>query len=243
MSTPELNKIIDYNDVDYTGVMRLSRIFEIFGNIATIGAIELGLWSLDMMENYGWIVSKQTLHLNTPINIDDDIKFTTKIGKPSMVIYPRYYFIEKEGEIIGECSSLWTMIDLKKRRIMAPKRMGIMMKNVEDEDYGNLDRPETIEDDENMTYVGSRQVLYSDVDTNKHMNNTRYIDWVLDLLDFDVFLENFIDEISINYVKEIPPLKEVDLYMIDKDHYKVIKGAVEGETSFLIKLHFKKKVS
>ena len=32
----------------------------------------------------------------------------------------------------------------------------------------------------------TREVLYSDVDLNKHMNNARYLEWVMDLLPEDI---------------------------------------------------------
>ena len=36
-----------------------------------------------------------------------------------------------------------------------------------------------------MTEFSSRQVRYTDIDRNGHMNNTRYMEWFWDLLDSD----------------------------------------------------------
>ncbi|WRK53301.1 thioesterase [Coprobacillaceae bacterium CR2/5/TPMF4] len=42
-----------------------------------------------------------------------------------------------------------------------------------------------------------RQVLYSDVDVNQHMNNSRYIEWALDAIAMEVFDNKYFSEVSV----------------------------------------------
>ena len=88
----------------------------------------------------------------------------------------------------------------------------------------------------------TRTVLYSDVDLNQHMNNARYIDWALDLIDLDIHRNHFINEVTIHYKKEILPLAEVDLFMGQINDYYVVEGRnKEGDIHFLIEIHFTKE--
>jgi acyl-ACP thioesterase len=81
-------------------------------------------------------------------------------------------------------------------------------------------------------------VLYSDIDTNGHMNNCRYIEWALDLIDLDVFKNKSIQYLAINYLKEIQPLKMVKLYLYKEHTLYIIKGSADDEDKFLMEVIF-----
>lgn len=233
------NKKIEICEVDYMGEYQLYHLFNRFSEIATINAIKIGLWNQEMMGKYGWVVAKQTLHLEEPILYNDEIIISTLPGKASFVSFPRYYFINKKGYQIGYCSSLWTLIDLQRRRIVAPKRVGIQVPNVHHNLY--LEEPQNINVNIPLFYIETRQVRYSDVDTNQHMNNTRYIQWALDIIDYHMHQDDFISDISIQYKKEIAPLTQVELYMgHDQLHY-IIEGKQEDEVFFVIEVLFSKR--
>ncbi len=96
-----------------------------------------------------------------------------------------------------------------------------------------------IQKDLEMKYILERRVLYSDVDINQHMNNTRYIQWALDLIDFDKHHQCFISDINIQYRKEIRPLEIVKLFMGEDGHRYVIEGRNENDdVYFTIEIYF-----
>ncbi len=227
-------RVILSDDVDFLGNMKLNRIFQIFSVLATTHAQKIGMWSEEIAMNYAWIVSKQRLEMTSPIRLGDEVEFVTVVQNGSQAIFPRYYYIKRQGEIIASCSSIWTMLDIHKRRIVAPKRIGIDIPKVE-HDY-MLEQPPTIEE-ENLDFVTQRQVLYSDIDMNYHMNNTRYIEWCLDLLPIDFFQNQFIKDIAVMYMKEIRPNECVSLYMKKDSEYYVVEGRDETDTKcFVVKI-------
>lgn len=230
------NKTVEICDCDYQGHYRLNHLFNRFAQIATTDAQKRGLWNDDMHGRYGWVVSKQTLKLYSPIYVNDHIQLSTFIDNGTHVSFPRYYLIEKDGKVIGQCSSLWTLIDIEKRRIVAPKRIGIEVDEVHyDHD---MELPQTIKNNLKMHFVCQRQVLYSDVDINQHMNNTRYIEWAFDILDYHLHEKSYIKEISINYRKEIPPLTCVDLYLASNKNRYIIEGRHEDIVYFTMEIIF-----
>ena len=230
---------IDVSQVDFMGRYQLCYLFQDFADIATFNAEKLGMWSQDMMDQYGWIIAKQTLKLDQPIMLNDEIEIRTTIDNGSFVAFPRYYFLYKDNKEIGRCSSTWTVIDIQKRRIVSPKRIGIQVPKVFHDIH--LDTPKTICIDIPMTYICDRQVLYSDVDTNQHMNNTRYIQWAFDILDYNIHKDYFVHEISINYKKEIRPLQYVSLYLGHQDSRYIIEGRNNDDVYFVIELYMKEK--
>lgn len=234
-----VKKKLQYEDVDYIGNYKLSSLFATLTSLATENASEIGLWSEEMKEDYGWVVAKQTMVLDEPIMINDIIEISTQIDKGTFVTFPRNYYIRKDNRLVGKIAAIWTLIDLKKRSIVAPKRLGLTVPDLKCD--MPLDTPKNIHEDVDFELVSHRQVLYSDLDVNQHMNNTRYLEWACDLLDVDIYKEKYIKEVSVNYKKEIKPLALVDLYLGKDNDRFVVKGTVEGETSFIIELFFENR--
>lgn len=232
-------KMIELCEVDYMGQYQLCNLFNRFSEIATINALKIQLWDKDMMHDYGWVVAKQTLHLDKPIYLNDEIELMTIAGKNTMVSFPRYYFISKEGKQIGYCSSIWTLIDMKKRRIVAPKRIGMTVPIINHN--LTLEEPKNIDINIPMTYIQTRQVCYSDVDTNQHMNNTRYIQWALDIIDYHIHKDYFISDITIQYKKEIQPLENVELFLGNNGLRYIVEGKSGDKEFFLIEIDFMKR--
>lgn len=236
-----ITKQIEICEVDYMGQYHLSELFNQFSTIATINAKKIGLWNEDMMSQYGWVVAKQSLHLDEPIYFKDIIELSTIVDNGSFVSFPRYYFIHKGDQRIGYCSSIWTLIDIHKRRIVSPKRIGLNVPSVNHNEH--LEEPQNIDIDIPMNYITSRKVLYSDVDTNQHMNNTKYIQWGMDLIDYDIHKDYFVSDLTIQYKKEIRPMEDVQLFLGNQDQRFIIEGRGEDQcVYFTIEIHFQRRI-
>lgn len=231
---------VEVGEVDYMGEYQLCHLFNRFSKIATNSAKDIGLWNPEMLNQYGWVVAKQSLHLNQPICQRDIIELSTTVGKNTLVTFPRFYFLNKDQKQIGYCSSIWTLIDITSRRIVSPKKIGLQVPVIEEDNP--FDAPLNIDIDIPMQYITTRQVLYSDVDTNQHMNNTRYIQWSLDLIDFHIHKEYYLSDLSIQYRKEIRPLEQVYLYLAHQNNRYIIEGRnQEDEAYFTLEIYFEKR--
>ena len=228
----------NYQSLDYTNKWRLSTILNHFSDIATEHALKLGMWNPETIDQYGWVLSKLHLELNQQMN-SEPFDMKTTVGIPSKVIFPRYFQILVNDQIVANGSSIWTLLDLQKRRIVMPKRIGLNIPlNEGFEPYCRL--PETI-DDVDYQFIETRKVRYSDIDTNKHMNNTRYIDWACDLIGLEFFEEHYFTSLDIYFKKEIAPNQNVDLYMLQQDQFIYIKGVVDEDDCFTIKFEYTTK--
>ena len=99
---------------------------------------------------------------------------TTRVAYPrSMVAY------DAEGNECFRSISLWVLMDVDKRNMILPGKSGI---SVEGTLRGmELATPNGLVAKE-LVNCRSRSVCFTDLDRNGHMNNTRYLDWVDDLL-------------------------------------------------------------
>lgn len=228
-------RLIELCDCDYLGHMTLDYLFTRFGEIATKDAYQLGYYRDDMFLKYGWIVSKQTLKLTRPVLYGEVLEFMTNVGKASHVIFPRHYELHDNKGCIGICESTWTLFDLQKRRFIRPQSIGITVPT----NLGKYDLPETLLPLDSQIYKAHYDVKTSDIDTNGHMNNVKYIRVACDLLPFEIYKTYFISEISINYKKEIAPLSTIDFVYNENNHHYHIDGYVNQELCFSIELQLK----
>lgn len=233
----QINRTIELSDVDYTGQYRLYNLFLQFEMLATLNGELIGLWNPSMKDQYGWVVSKQSLHLEEPIMKNDMIEISTLADNGTHVVFPRNYFIHKEGKQIGYCASLWTLIDIKNRRIVSPKRIGVIPPVFTHDKH--LDAPQTIDLDIELKYIQTNKVSYSDIDINQHMNNRKYIEWALDLIDINQYKDHYISDLSVQYQKEIKPLSNVDLYLGKHQQRYIIQGKIEDTVHFTIEILFR----
>ena len=69
----------------------------------------------------------------------------------------------------------------------------------------------SIKDNEKYDEVYSSEVLYRDVDTNWHMNNIKYLKYVVDSIDIDFLNKYSVEEYSIKYKHQLLYAQEFEI--------------------------------
>ena len=230
---------IEYQNVDYYGEYKYADLLSKLSNLATKNAIEIGLWNKSFNGKYGWVLVKQTVKLIRPLLVGENLTVSTRAKGERKIQYFRTYDLKVNNEVVGGVYSIWTLIDIEKRRIVRPQKVGITIPECEEynsfvEKYEPLLELDTHK-------VTSRHVLYSDIDLNKHMNNARYLEWVMDLIPQEVLEKYFIGEMTMHYLKEIAPKSRVDLYYGQEDDCFKIEFKIEEQTHFVISGRFEEK--
>ncbi len=231
---------LGYQHFDFSGHWKLADMFKQLSDLATTHAQKLGVYRLDMAQNYGWVVSKIRLRILKPLKNEDTLSMVTWASEGSRVIFPRYYQIKDSlGNLCAEGVGLWTLLDLQKRRIAMPSRAGIIFPE-------NLPEPLEIKvatdfsDEQGYTFIENRQVRYSDVDTNQHLNNARYIEWVCDILDSERFKQHYIADLSVYFKKETAPNEVLSLEMKEDGDWFYVRGLKDGELHFAVEGQWQK---
>ena len=90
------------------------------------------------------------------------------------------------------------------------------------------------------TKVEDRLIRYSDIDLNGHLNNTKYIDYILDMHTPEFYKHNFVSHIVINYEKEILGGDVVDLYS-NSSNPEYINGSVGDKIIFEAEVEYSER--
>jgi len=119
---------------------------------------------------------------------------TTRVAFPrSMVAY------DAEGRECFRSISIWVLMDLDTRNMILPGKSGISV-------IGTLRGTELPSPNglipKGLTCFRDRTVCFTDLDRNGHMNNTRYLDWIDDLLPSSFHQGHELREMTVCYSSE-----------------------------------------
>ncbi len=230
---------ITSNDVDQNLELKLSSLFKFLQATASNHAesIKVGHWEL-FEHNLLWVVLRMELKIyRTPI-LDEVITVGTHPGEARSFIYPRFFEVyDSKGKLIIAGSSMWAMIDKNTRHVVVkPQGIKSIPGTVDKDD---LPLPvKVIGEAENIK--DTRKVKYSEIDLNGHLNNTQYVEFLLDTHEPEFYKSHRISGININYDKEIRSGQVVSMYSNDKDP-EVIRGKVDDTEHFSALITYEKR--
>ena len=130
----------------------------------------------------GFILSKIALDLHKPLYAYEDIEVETFTCDSRGFSFNRGFRILKEGEEIARAASVWALVDIKEGKLIKVNDYSV--------GFENEPIPETVSPmrikmppAESFLSVGKRRIVYSDIDYNMHMNNTRYPNMLCDFME------------------------------------------------------------
>ena len=124
--------------------------------------------------------------------------------------YPRATVAyDEKGELLFSSHALWVLMDLNTRAMVLPGKSGVgvpsHLRGLEIPAPGPV--PPKLYEENICRHVG-----FSLLDRNGHMNNTYYLDWVLDLLPGEFHREHPMKSLNICYLAEAREGQDVTLF-------------------------------
>lgn len=231
--------VVNSNDIDSTLQIRLSSLMRYMQDTATNHAdkIKIGHSELEKDRNI-WVVIRMQIEVNRLPKLDEEFIVTTHPGKSKSFLFPRYFQVyDKHNNLLLNASSTWVVLNYDTRKVVINPFKD--RKLPEEEDKHDLPLPEKVPG-EAKNLIETRRAKYSEVDMNGHINNTRYVDYILDLHDSKFHQEKMVSSILINFDKEIMEGDNIELYSNNTEP-EVIHGLVNGQNSFSAKVEYKKR--
>ena len=116
------------------------------------------------------------------------------------VAYPRATVAyDENGNVLFRTMALWVLMDTENRGMILPGKSGVEVEGILQ--GGELPTPGALPAGA-FSQCLYRTVGYAELDRNLHMNNTRYLDWVDDLLPSQFHKEHPATAITICYLAE-----------------------------------------
>ena len=166
---------------DCCGNLKLSALLYFAQDVAGEHCKLLALdWDTMAQKQMFWAVIRHRVQITRLPREGEKIRVQTWPMPTTRVAFPRSTVAYDEaGKELFRSISLWVIMDRNTRGMILPAKSGIMVPGVE---FGNeLPAPRALAP-QGLSSGETRQVRFVDLDKNGHMNNTRDLDWVADLL-------------------------------------------------------------
>lgn len=157
-------------------------------------------WDSMAKRRYFWAVIRQRMEISRLPRNGETVTVKTWPMPATRSAYPRATEgFDKDGNSLFKVITLWVIMDMDRRAMVLPGRSGV---DVPGTCLGTeLKAPAGLPAFEGNA-EGIRTVAYSDLDVNGHMNNTRYLDWICDLLPAGFHRDHSMKAVSICYMSE-----------------------------------------
>lgn len=195
---------------DRWGRLRPSALLEVIQQTATDHANALGM-GRDLLGPRGlfWAIVRQSMEICRLPCMGETLLTETWPAPPSRTAFPRHMIGKTpEGEILFRSVALWVFMDVNKHSMVLPSASDVSVPGIRRE-Y-ELPLPTGIAS-RACQHQEVRRVRYSELDCNGHLTNTRYLNWMEDLLPAAYHRDHSLRKLHICYLSEALEDQEVRL--------------------------------
>ena len=200
-------------DVDRSGHMHLAAAFNYFQEVAGNHAEFLGVGK-DTLKKTGhvWVLSRMTALIERRPEWGEVLHaHTWPRGTDRLFSIRDYELADSKNTIVARARSGWVVVDTARMRPVRPQFLTDTMpvQTNKEELSGAIQSLHAFPD---LPAADSRTSAYSDIDYNGHVNNSRYIQWMQDVLPAAELENTHTYKIDINYLSEVVPHSTVDFF-------------------------------
>ena len=151
-------------------------------------------------KNLFWAIIRQKVQITRLPRSGEKIRIETWPMPTTRTCYPRSTVAwDEAGNELFRSIGMWVLMDQTSRAMVLPGKSGVdvqgLLTGTELASPGSLSPRE-------MENLHTRRVCYTDLDRNIHMNNTKYLEWMSDLLPASFHREKKVQEFTVCYHAE-----------------------------------------
>lgn len=217
------NSYFDINDN-----LSTKAILNIFQDVASIHAEDLGVGYLSMLEkNLYWVLSRVKIDILKMPKINQTVIVETWPHEKGRIDFDRDLKITSlDGEVLVIGTSKWCVINTQTRTLQRTDNVNYYGEYCLDKNYQDKFGKIFLSEQEPTTAF-AYTVLHSDLDHNKHMNNTNYANLV-----FSAVKNKKYTHFEINFLNECILGDKIDILLSQTETGEYIIGKVGEKTAF-----------
>ena len=187
--------------------------------------------------NLSWVLNR--IHLSfcgLPL-WGDEVRVDTWSRGQTGPLWHRNFQLFRGDELLMNGTSAWTVLDLGSRSLFRGQTPFNADTHLEEDTLPFCSKL-TVPKDLVLQPAGSHVPLFSEVDTNRHVNNCYYTQWAVDALPYDYLAEHALKGLEINYYSEVYPGSEVNFQLGREGDTWYFRGLSPDAVCFLVKMEF-----
>jgi len=210
-----------WHDTDASRRVTVTKMLVMMQEVSNhhIESLGMPLDTLRDEKGLAFLLSKIRISVYRPLYAYEDVEIQTWTYAAHGFSYPRCYRIIRGDEVIAEADTVWALIDINNRSLVKASDCDVY-EFTEDEPL-SLDVPQRfrLPKGAELESLGERKIVWSDLDYNMHMNNTKYPDMLCDFLPVEDI--GRIKGVFLSYVNEAAFGETLDIRSVLADgvHY------------------------
>lgn len=185
--------------------------------------------------NLAWIVTEYAISVSRMPDFLEEIVIETEAVSYNKIFCYRDFeiFSADRNEKLLTIHSTWVMMDIDSRKVS--RQIEEIVAPFDVEKVTKIERGHHFLSSLDAPVSQRYRVRFSDIDSNQHVNNSKYYDWAIDVLGFDFLVSHQPREIFIKYNHEVLPDTEVTSSMQQIgsiSHHKINDGDCEIEIAW-----------
>ena len=229
-------------EADANQLMRPTAMLDLMQEAANVNASTLGFGYDEMINsNTAWVLSRTHVKfINTP-KWRDEVNLKTWHKGVSKLFYLRDFILsDKEGNPLVLATTSWLIIDMNTRRLV--RNSDLALSDTAMDAIAEPADKVVVPVDVEPELVRKHPITWSEIDTNGHVNNVKYVVWAIDAVKPEDIKTRPLKELLINYDAEVMPGDVVKISRVRQEtedgiiYY--ITGKVSDKQNFCVKLVF-----
>ena len=201
---------------------------------------ELGGISFSDMQlfNQAWVLSRMRVEITELPKWKDVITIKTWINSLENSRSIRAIEVELNGNKIIGSETFWVVFNTEIRR---PEELKLPISHFElytERKAANVGFSKIIIND-CLEKIKEKEVVLSDLDIVNHVNNVKYLEWCLDIVNPEVILNQKIESFEMNFLKELSLKDNVEINNCEDSNKIQFTITKEEKTSFALEINLK----
>ncbi len=198
-----------------------------------------GISFSDMQEfDQAWVLSRMRVEITALPKCNDIVTVKTWINTLENSRSVRALEMYVNGKKFVGSETFWAVFNTKKRR---PEPLALAFEHFElyPENKATQEGFSKINLTHEKEVIFEKTVFLSDLDIVNHVNNVKYLEWCLDLVDEKLILKQGIKSFEMNFLKELSLGDQVIIHENSAENETIFSITKEEKTSFALQLNWK----
>lgn len=191
--------VLEVGHIDGRQIARPSALVDFMQELATNHAEALGMDKAAWEKcNAFWVLSRLKYYLHRPLRQHETLRIVTWPRKIKGALWYRDFRFSVGEEEVGHAVTAWSIISRDQHKLVRPTEMGI---DLPEQEWGITEMLSQLPRRTLQPYF-EREVHYSDIDVNRHLNNVKAVDILSDAIGLEKHEDWFVSEFQVNYKAE-----------------------------------------
>lgn len=231
----EMEHQITYYECDPAGVVTPGMLINMIVLVSERQSDALKIGTQVVNDNGGgWVITNYEINITDLPKIDETVFLGTRATSYNRYFAFREFWVrDQSSHKYAHVAGMFVFMEFASRKMAKiPAAIIDPYHSTEVKRIPRIKNPAAIDTDEAIS-TNQYRVRYFDIDSNRHVNNAHYFDWMLDVLGAEFLKTHMLKKMNIKYAREVrygqmvnslataPEQDETNGYLMTKHEIKV----------------------